>query len=67
MDIIEANWYEDREIGFGRCERFYVSAERTSTGWIFEERSSWEVQYYRVPSSEDLEARAAAELEKQKD
>ena len=39
-------------------EVFFVIADETAVGWEFWERSSWEIQWYRMQGSPELMAKA---------
>jgi hypothetical protein len=53
-------WSEMRDED-GSKEIFYLLAEKSSNGWKFFERSSWELRWYAVTATEQLVARVTRE------
>ena len=63
----QVRWSEIRRDDYQghSLEMFYIIAEKTSTGWEFYERSSWELCWYLIPSTEALLKKAIAEISQQ--
>ena len=47
-------WSETRAPGTEKPEIFLMIAEKEDGGWRFFERSTWEVRWYEIPTSQDL-------------
>jgi hypothetical protein len=60
-EVKQVRWSELRDNDKdGHPELFYVIAEQNADGWIFYERSCWELRWYEITPTERLLKKAVA-------
>lgn len=62
LDKGRVEWSEVRAPGTVMSELFIMIAEKEEGRWRFFERSSWEVQWYEIPTSQNLLAQVLQRL-----